>query len=101
MPFYEDSGTTVHKRDYIGHKSNSMVRAYLTQAAQVASRFNVDMIEYKLRMTAAGKPQQVIITNIANKLLRIVFSLVKNGSDYEPQHELKRQQRISLEAKAA
>ena len=95
VPFYEDSGATVHKRDYIGHKSNSMVRAYLTQAAQVASRYNIDMIDYKIRMTAQGKPLQVIITNIANKLLRTVFSLIKNDCDYEPKHELKRQQRIA------
>ena len=95
VPFYEDSGATVHKRDYIGHKSNSMVRAYLTQAAQVASRYNIDMIDYKIRMTAQGKPLQVIITNIANKLLRTVFSLIKNDCGYEPKHELKRQQRIA------
>lgn len=101
VPFYEDSGTTVHKRDYIGHKSNSMVRAYITQAAQVASRYNVDMMDYKTRMTAAGKPLQVIINNIANKLLRIVFSLIKNECDYEPKHELKRQQRIASGTKAA
>lgn len=97
VPFYEDSGTTVHKRDYIGHKSNSMVRAYLTQAAQVASRFNVDMVEYKQRMTLAGKHQQVIINNIANKLLRIIFSVIKNDCDYEPRHEYMRQQRIAQE----
>jgi transposase len=101
VPFYEDSGTTVHKRDYIGHKSNRMVRTYLTQAAQVASRYNTDMIDYRIRMTASGKPQQVIITNIANKLLRTVFSLVKNDCDYEPKHEIKRQQRIALEATVA
>ncbi|SDG68604.1 IS110 family transposase [Prevotella communis] len=100
-PFYEDSGTTVHKRDYIGHKSNSIVRTYLTQAAQVASRFNVDMVEYKQRMALAGKPQQVIIINIANKLLRIVFSVIKNDCDYEPRHEYMRQQRIAQEKTVA
>lgn len=101
VPFYEDSGTSVHKRDYIGHKSNSMMRTYLTQAAQVASRFNIDMVDYKLRMLAAGKPLQVIINNIANKLLRTVYSLIKNDCDYEPKHELLRQQRIENEKLSA
>ena len=91
----------MHKRDYIGHKSNSIVRTYLTQAAQVASRFNVDMVEYKQRMALAGKPQQVIIINIANKLLRIVFSVIKNDCDYEPRHEYMRQQRIAQEKTVA
>ena len=101
VPFYEDSGTTVHKRDYIGHKSNRMVRTYLTQAAQVASRFNLDMVDYKIRMIAAGKPLQVVITNIANKILRTVFSLIKNDCDYESRHELKRQQSIISKTIAA
>ena len=101
VPFYEDSGTSVHKRDYIGHKSNGMMRSYLTQAAQVASRFNVDMVDYKLRMLAAGKPLQVIINNIANKLLRTIYSLIKNDRDYEPRHELLRQQRIKNEKLSA
>ena len=72
-----------------------MVLTYLTQAAQVASRDIIDMSDYKIRMTAQGKPVQVLITDPANKLLRTVLSLTKNDCDYEPKHELKRQQRIA------
>lgn len=95
VPFYEDSGTSVHKREYIGHKSNKMVRVYLIQAAQSAARYNVDMVKYKERMTSIGKAYGIIVNNIANKLLRIAYSLVEHDCDFEVNHEFKRAERIS------
>lgn len=101
VPFYEDSGTSVHKREYIGHKSNKMVRVYLIQAAQSASRFNPDMQKYRERMATAGKAHGVIVNNIANKLLRIAYSLVEHDCDFETNHEFLRAERISGAAKSA
>lgn len=101
VPFYEDSGTSVHRRVYTGHKSNRMVRSYLIQAAQSAARFNPDMQKYKDRMMLAGKAYGVVINNIANKLLRIIYSLIKNDCDFEPLHEDKRCQRIAGERDSA
>lgn len=97
VPFYERSGTSVNKRSSIKGNSNKMLRSYLNQAANVASRTNPDMIEYKLRMMERGKPKAVIITNIANKLLHIAYSLVKNDCDYEKCHEKLRKGRIEKE----
>ena len=101
VPFYEDSGTSVHKREYIGHKSNKMVRVYLIQAAQSAARFNPDMVKYKERMSAMGKAYGVIVNNIANKLLRIAYSLVEHDCDFEANHEFLRAERISETVKSA
>lgn len=101
VPFYEESGTSVHKREYIGHKSNKMVRSYLIQAAQSAVRFNSSMSEYKNRMINRGKAYGVIINNIANKLLRIVFSLIEHDCDFESEHELKRCERLMDDASLA
>lgn len=97
VPFYEDSGTSVHKREYIGHKSNRMVRSYLIQAAHIAAMHNKDMVSYRERMTQRGKAMGVIINNIVNKLLRVVFSLIKNDCNFEENHEFKREEQIQKE----
>ena len=74
-----------------------MVRSYLNQAAHVAARSNPDMVDYRLRMVERGKPHGVIITNIANKLLHIMYALAKNDCDYEKNHEKIRKERLEKE----
>lgn len=101
VPFYEDSGTSIHKREYIGHKSNRMVRSYLIQAAHIATIYNEEMVAYKQRMQSKGKPAGIIVNNVANKLLRLVFSLVANDCDYERGHEFKREERLKKKTMSA
>ena len=99
-PFYERSGTSVNKRKCIKGNSNGIVRSYLNQAAHVAARLNPDMVDYRLRMEEKGKPHGVIITNIANKLLHIMYALTKNDCDFEKGHEKVRKERLEKERKS-
>ena len=99
-PFYERSGTSVNKRKSIKGNSNGIVRSYLNQAAHVAARLNPDMVDYRLRMEEKGKPHGVIITNIANKLLHIMYALAKNDCDFEKGHEKARKERLEKERKS-
>ena len=99
-PFYERSGTSVNKRKCIKGNSNGIVRSYLNQAAHVAARLNPDMVDYRLRMEEKGKPHGVIITNIANKLLHIIYALAKNDCDFEKGHEKVRKERLEKERRA-
>ena len=99
-PFYERSGTSVNKRKCIKGNSNGIVRSYLNQAAHVAARLNPDMVDYRLRMEEKGKPHGVIITNIANKLLHIMYALAKNDCDFEKGHEKVRKERLEKERKS-
>lgn len=48
-----------------------------------------------------GKAYGVIVNNIANKLLRIAYSLVEHDCDFEANHELLRAERMSETAKSA
>ena len=52
-------------------------------------------------MSTMGKAYGVIVNNIANKLLRIAYSLVKHDSDYEANHEFLRAERMSETIKSA
>ena len=87
------SGTSVDKKDYVKCYSNSLLKAYLTQAAEWTIKENGIYHDYYLRLKTAGKPYGVIINNARNKLIHLVYSLVANDTDYEQNHEFLRVQK--------
>ena len=94
-PFRERSGTSVDKKAQVKCYSNSMFRAYLTQAAQWTIKEHGIYREYYLRMSAKGKCYGVILNNVKNKLLHLSVSLIANDMDYEENHEFLRAQRMA------
>ena len=94
-PFREQSGTSVDKKACVKCYSSSQLKAYLTQAAECTVKEHGIYRGYFLRLKAAGKPYGVIINNVRNKLIHLVFSLVTNDMDYERDHEFFRKQRQS------
>ena len=80
---------------YVKCYSNSLLKAYLTQAAEWTIRENGIYHDYYLRLKEKGKPYGIIINNARNKLIHLVFSLVENDTDYEKNHEFLRAKRKS------
>ena len=91
--FRDTSGTSVDKKAYVKCYSNSLLKAYLTQSAEWTIRDNGIYHEYYIRLKEKGKPYGIIINNVKNKLIHLVFSLVGNDMDYEQYHEYIRTQR--------
>lgn len=91
--FREQSGTSVDKKAYVKCYSNSLLKATLTQAAECTIKERGIYHDYYLRLKAAGKPYGVIINNVRNKLIHLVYSLVANDMDYEQNHEFLRTMR--------
>ncbi|WP_417145551.1 transposase, partial [Porphyromonas sp.] len=89
-PFYESSGSSVFHKANTGGYSNRRLKGILTQAARSAITHNPTLRQYYLRMKAQGKPYGVILNNVNNKLLHILFSLVLHDCDFELDHEAKR-----------
>ncbi len=87
--FREKSGTSVNKAVRVGCYSNRQLKAYITQAAKCAVRYNRRLADYYARLIAAGKHYGVALNNVKNKLVHILFSLVKHDCDYEVDHEEK------------
>ena len=70
--FRERSGTSVDKKAYVKCYSSSLLKAYLTQAAECTVKNHGIYHDYYLRLNAAGKPYGVIINNVRNKLIHMV-----------------------------
>ena len=91
--FRERSGTSLDRKAYVRCYSNSLLKAYLTQAAECTVKEHGIYHGYFLRLKSAGKPYRVIINNVRNKLIHLGFSLVTNDMDYESDHESLRAKR--------
>ncbi len=88
VSFREISGTSVNKAVKVGCYSNRQLKAYITAAAECAIRFDQRMRNYYRRFTDLGKHHGVALNNVKNKLIHILFSLVKHDCDYEENHEV-------------
>ena len=89
-PFREQSGTSVNKKAMVKCYSNSMLRAYLTQAAENTIREHGIYHDYYKRLSERGKCHGIALNNVKNKLLHLSLSLIANDMDYEENHEVLR-----------
>ncbi len=85
--FREQSGTSINRAVRVGCYSNRQLKGYISQAAQIAVMHNPRIRDYYMRLIAIGKHQGVAMNNVRNKLVHILFSLVKHDCDYETNHE--------------
>lgn len=89
-PFRERSGTSVDRKACVRYYSCSLLRATITQAAECTVKEGGIFRKYYMRLKATGKPYGVILNNIKNKLLHLVFSLVRNDADFDMNYETRR-----------
>lgn len=85
--FRIQSGSSIDRRANVKHLSNSLLKSYITQAAESTIQEGGIFRGYYLRMRARGKVHGVVVNNIKNKLIHLAFTLVKTDSDYEYHHE--------------
>ena len=98
VTFYEDSGTSVHKKDSTKHLCNKLCKKYISNAATVVIKTNRELRQYYDRLLSNGKHKKIAQNNLKHKIIHIAFSLVMNDCDYEENHEYKRAERNKITA---
>jgi transposase len=83
-PFADDSGPRSGKRHIRGGRPDA--RQALYQAALVAARYNPQLKDVYLRLTAAGKAKKVALIAVARKLLILANTLIQENRPWEPRH---------------
>jgi len=81
-PFDRDSGKFRGRRMIWGGRAS--VRSTLYMAALAARRFNPVIRRFADRLEQAGKPFKVLITACMRKLLIILNTMIRNGTDWSP-----------------
>ena len=72
--------------DYTGHMvkhGSSYLREYIMNVAETSLIHNPSLYEYYLKKRNEGKAHRVALSHVAKRLLRIIFSLEKNNTNFD------------------
>ena len=83
-PYENSSGTSRNKRPTSRHYGPSPMRRLIHLAAMSVRQHSPVFKRYFLRKLAEGKHKQLILNNIANKLLKIVCAIARTRTPYIP-----------------
>lgn len=88
MPLKYESGTSVKRKPRSSKKTFKQLKAHLTLGAVSVIREDQFFFQYYHRELAKGKHHLLIINNIRNMMLKIAFTLIKTGQNFDPKHYL-------------
>ncbi len=84
-PFPNASGKLVGKSK-ISSFGDRKLKALLYMGAKSAVKYNKEYRFYYEKKKLEGKPHFLIMNNISNKILRTIFSVIKNKTPYDPNY---------------
>jgi transposase len=81
-PYEDSSGTSLQHTPTSRHYGPPALRKLLFLAAMSLSVHNQQFRTYYLRKLQEGKPKQLVINNIANKLLKVIMAVVRSKTRF-------------------
>ena len=84
-PFPNASGQMV-KKSRVNPMSDKGLKSLLFMCAKSAVAHNKEYRLYYLKKQLEGKPHYLIMTNVANKLLRTVYKVIETGTPWDPNY---------------
>lgn len=81
-PKVSESGMTSKKRA-ISKRGSKYLRTAIWQAAVRSLIFNPELKAFYEKKRSEGKPKQVAIGAVANKLTRIIYGIMRSGKSYQ------------------
>lgn len=86
-PFGRQSGTSINTKPHVSRFAHINVKAAIVQACQSAIISNPVIREYALRLKKKGKHEGVIMNNVKNKIIHILFKMVKTKTLWNPEYQ--------------
>jgi transposase len=83
-PGISESGTENHKGRMV-KRGSSQLRYVLLNCALPLIRFDMTFAAYYAKKRSEGKPHRVAITHVAKKLVRVIFALERQNTDFTVQ----------------
>ena len=82
-PFPYQSGSSVRGRTRVSPMAQKQLKKILHMAALSAVRFCKQIKAYYIRKVAEGKNKMSVLNAVRNKLIHIVFAVIKRGTPYK------------------
>ncbi len=84
-PFPNASGQMV-KKSKVSSMSDKSLKSMLFMCAKSAVAHNQEYRLYYRKKELEGKPHYLIMTNVANKLLRTIYKVIETGIPWDPNY---------------
>ena len=83
VPFNYQSGTSINSKFKVSHLADKSLKTLLHMAAMRAVRLDCDLKCYYERKVASGKNKMSVLNAVRNKIIHIIFALIKNKTYYK------------------
>lgn len=79
-----ESGSSISKKGRLSKKGSKYLRTALWQGAVYSLVHNPSLRAYYDKKLSEGKPKQVALGALTNKLTRIIYGILRSGQNYQP-----------------
>ena len=80
-PYPNESGK-IDKGSHICHLANKELKVLLSLCATSVMQYNKELANYAQRKIDAGKSKRLVINNVRNKLIQLIFAVVTTKTPY-------------------
>ncbi len=96
VPYKHESGTSIRRREQIGHAGHARLRRALYMATLSATRHNPAIKVFYDRLRDKGKPMKVARCAAARKLIHMAWAVVTKQTPYDPHYQSNRQLQLPI-----
>ena len=86
VPFEHTSGSSIRAKSRLSQKANKAIKKLLHLAVMSAIRAKGKLRDYYLRKVAEGKNKMSVLNAVRNKLVHVIFALVKKHQKYDEKY---------------
>lgn len=87
VPFDFQSGTSLRHRPKVSYFADKTIKSILHLGAMSAVKLDNDLGKYYRRKVSEGKNKMLVLNNVRNKLIHLIYAVIKAEKKYENNHQ--------------
>ena len=87
VPFDHQSGSSLRYRPKVSPFSDKSLKSILHLGAMSVIKLENDLARYYRRKVLEGKNKMLVLNNVRNKIIHLIFAVLKSGIKYENNHQ--------------
>lgn len=87
VPFDHQSGTSLRYRPKVSPFADKSLKSILHLGAMSVVKLDNDLAKYYHRKVSEGKNKMLVLNNLRNKIIHLIFAVIKSGKKYENNHQ--------------
>lgn len=87
-PFTHTSGSSIRGRTKVSHRANKRLKTLFHLCAMSAIRYNDALKTFYTRKVAEGKNKMSVLNAVRNKIIHLIFALIRNSTMYDKKYNL-------------